>query len=154
MLQLIILFYTHTHFYIKFNSLYISLRNSFDSRNWKQWRRRSRRKRSQSMGQRRSRSCLFLVFLPLCVCSFGFICYDDVDQLVQVSITKMNCDFLLVFNQIVLIFYQNFRPNSTLQTLNANVASMWVKIISSWICVGLYIWTLVARAIFPNRDFD
>lgn len=47
-----------------------------------------------------------------------------------------------------------FRPNSTLQTLNANIASMWIKIISSWICVALYIWTLVARPLFPDRDFD
>jgi len=44
-----------------------------------------------------------------------------------------------------------FRPNSTLRTLNANEASMWMKVISSWLCLALYTWTLVAPILLPNR---
>ena len=29
----------------------------------------------------------------------------------------------------------------------------WVKIASAWICGLLYIWTLIAPVLFPNRDF-
>lgn len=46
------------------------------------------------------------------------------------------------------------RPNSTLKTLNANEASMWVKVISSWLCLALYSWTLVAPILLPNREFN
>lgn len=34
-----------------------------------------------------------------------------------------------------------------------NRGSMWVKIISSWVCAALYSWTLVAPAVFPDREF-
>ncbi|XP_076666642.1 serine incorporator TMS1 isoform X3 [Andrena cerasifolii] len=47
-----------------------------------------------------------------------------------------------------------YQPNSNLDTLNSNAASMWVKIISSWMCLGLYSWTLIAPALLPNRDFS
>jgi len=33
-------------------------------------------------------------------------------------------------------------------------ASVWVKVVSSWIAVFLYIWTLVAPIIFPYRDWS
>ncbi|KHJ75098.1 hypothetical protein OESDEN_25286, partial [Oesophagostomum dentatum] len=33
------------------------------------------------------------------------------------------------------------------------MASVWVKIVSSWLCVALYGWTLVAPALFPDREF-
>lgn len=35
-----------------------------------------------------------------------------------------------------------------------NSSSMWVKIISSWLCSGLYIWTLAAPILLPDRDFS
>lgn len=35
-----------------------------------------------------------------------------------------------------------------------NSSSMWVKMISSWLCSGLYIWTLAAPILLPDRDFS
>lgn len=35
-----------------------------------------------------------------------------------------------------------------------NRGSMWVKIVSSWVCVGLYSWTLVAPVVLPDREFN
>jgi hypothetical protein len=32
-------------------------------------------------------------------------------------------------------------------------ASVWVKVVSSWIAVLLYLWTMIAPAIFTDRDF-
>lgn len=32
-------------------------------------------------------------------------------------------------------------------------ASMWVKIISQWMTIALYVWTLVAPRCMPNREF-
>jgi hypothetical protein len=31
----------------------------------------------------------------------------------------------------------------------------WVKIVSSWVCYAMYIWTLVAPVVVPERfDFE
>jgi hypothetical protein len=38
--------------------------------------------------------------------------------------------------------------------MNANAASMWIKIVSSWIGVALYGWSLVAPMILTDRDFN
>ena len=35
-----------------------------------------------------------------------------------------------------------------------NVNSYWIKLIISWGSSLLYIWTLIAPAIFPDRDFS
>jgi len=32
--------------------------------------------------------------------------------------------------------------------------SLWVKVVSCWVCVLLYIWTLVAPVCLPDRDFS
>ncbi|KHJ89351.1 hypothetical protein OESDEN_10827 [Oesophagostomum dentatum] len=46
-----------------------------------------------------------------------------------------------------------YNPDNDLTHLNSNMASVWVKIVSSWLCVALYGWTLVAPALFPDREF-
>lgn len=43
-------------------------------------------------------------------------------------------------------------PNGV--TIEHGFGAMWVKIISSWVCALLYLWTLVAPLIFPDRDFS
>jgi hypothetical protein len=32
--------------------------------------------------------------------------------------------------------------------------AMWVKVATSWVCVLLYLWTLVAPLLLPGRDFS
>ncbi len=31
--------------------------------------------------------------------------------------------------------------------------SVWVKVVTQWCVAGLYIWTMVAPYVFPDRDF-
>ena len=33
-------------------------------------------------------------------------------------------------------------------------ASVWVKVVSQWVTVALYAWSLVAPALLPDRDFS
>lgn len=47
-----------------------------------------------------------------------------------------------------------FRPNSDIDSFNANAASMWIKIVSSWVAVFMYTWSLVAPIILPDREFS
>ena len=37
--------------------------------------------------------------------------------------------------------------------LDVGWTSMWVKIICQWATAGLYLWTLVAPALYPDRIF-
>lgn len=46
-----------------------------------------------------------------------------------------------------------YRPNSDIKYFNENAASMWIKIISSWICAALYSWSLIAPMILTDREF-
>jgi hypothetical protein len=46
-------------------------------------------------------------------------------------------------------------PSPPLQYLiNVGWTSVWVKVVSQWVTVGLYCWTLVAPLLFPDRDFN
>ena len=42
----------------------------------------------------------------------------------------------------------------TIETLSANMGAVWVKMISSWLCCAIYVWTLVAPVVLPDRDFS
>lgn len=33
------------------------------------------------------------------------------------------------------------------------VVTMWVKIASQWVAMALFLWTLIAPSVFPDRDF-
>ncbi|KAM3180230.1 hypothetical protein ACTXT7_016694 [Hymenolepis weldensis] len=45
-------------------------------------------------------------------------------------------------------------PDQVTGVLSAGLASFWIKAVSSWFCAALYTWTLVAPAMFPDRDFS
>jgi len=38
-------------------------------------------------------------------------------------------------------------------SVDTGYVSVWVKIVSSWCAMALYLWTLLAPVCFPNRDF-
>lgn len=42
----------------------------------------------------------------------------------------------------------------SIESINNNMSAVWVKIISAWLCFGLYIWTLIAPAVLKDRDFS
>lgn len=46
------------------------------------------------------------------------------------------------------------KPTAQINETFDNASSMWIKMISSWLCCGLYIWTLVAPTILTDRDFS
>lgn len=46
------------------------------------------------------------------------------------------------------------RPDESLQVLTSPWTAVWVKICSSWAGLLLYLWTLVAPLVLPDRDFS
>lgn len=37
---------------------------------------------------------------------------------------------------------------------STGLAQMWVKIVSQWVAIVIYVWTLIAPRCFPDRDFS
>lgn len=78
--------------------------------------------------------------------------FDNEGDGVAYSWTFFHIVFALATLYIMMTLTNWYNPSSQLS--KENVASMWIKITSSWLCVGLYVWTLVAPAMFPDRDFS
>ncbi|XP_030054428.1 serine incorporator 1 [Microcaecilia unicolor] len=47
-----------------------------------------------------------------------------------------------------------YSPDSSYKMMISKWPAVWVKISSSWVCIMLYVWTLVAPLVLTNRDFD
>jgi len=47
-----------------------------------------------------------------------------------------------------------YNPGSDLATVDTGLAALWVKTVSSWLCHGIFMWTLVAPLLFPDRDWS
>lgn len=80
--------------------------------------------------------------------------WDNEDDGVAYSWSFFHLTFCLSTLYIMMTLTNWYKPNSSLQTFNSNDASMWVKVISSWMCMGLYLWTLVAPVILRDREFN
>ncbi|CAL1674856.1 unnamed protein product [Lasius platythorax] len=80
--------------------------------------------------------------------------WDNEEEKVAYNWSFFHLMFALATLYVMMTLTNWYKPNSSLDTLNANAASMWVKIISSWMCLTLYVWSLIAPAVFPNRDFS
>ncbi|CAH0747311.1 unnamed protein product [Diatraea saccharalis] len=78
--------------------------------------------------------------------------FDNEADSVAYSWTFFHIVFALATLYIMMTLTNWYNPSSELSKENA--ASMWIKITSSWLCIGLYIWTLAAPAVFPDRDFS
>ncbi|XP_046640381.1 probable serine incorporator [Daphnia pulicaria] len=62
--------------------------------------------------------------------------------------------FALATLYVMMTITNWYKPTSDLSTLSSNEASVWVKMISSWLCLGLYLWSLIAPSLLPDRDFS
>lgn len=78
---------------------------------------------------------------------------DDEAEKITYNWSFFHFVFALASLYIMMTLTNWYSPNSTLKTLNANSASMWVKIVSSWLCILLYIWSMIAPMLLQHRDF-
>ena len=79
--------------------------------------------------------------------------WDNESDGVAYSYSFFHFIFALASLYVMMTLTSWYKPDNDFTHLNANMASVWVKIISSWLCVALYGWTLVAPALFPDREF-
>lgn len=80
--------------------------------------------------------------------------YDDESTAVTYNYSFFHLTFTLASLYIMMTLTNWYSPEgSDFTTLTSNWATVWVKISSSWACLALYLWTLLAPVLLPDRDF-
>jgi len=81
---------------------------------------------------------------------------DDETDGVKYSWSMFHSLFGLATLFIMMTLTNWYQPGNaliTIDTISANMSAVWVKIISAWACCAIYMWTLVAPVVLPDRDF-
>lgn len=55
---------------------------------------------------------------------------------------------------MVLTNWATLQANSQISSPKNGDAAMWLQAAGEWIAILLYVWTLVAPKLFPDRDFS
>uniref|UniRef100_A0A8C4NYF2 Serine incorporator 1 n=1 Tax=Dicentrarchus labrax TaxID=13489 RepID=A0A8C4NYF2_DICLA len=78
---------------------------------------------------------------------------DNERDMVQYSYSFFHFMLFLASLYIMMTLTNWYSPDAD-YTVTSKWPAVWVKITSSWVCLALYIWTLVAPMILTNRDFS
>ncbi|NXP81798.1 SERC3 protein, partial [Ramphastos sulfuratus] len=73
---------------------------------------------------------------------------------VQYSYTFFHFMLFLASLYIMMTLTNWYSPDADFKTMTSKWPAVWVKITSSWVCLLLYLWTLVAPLVLTNRDFS
>ncbi|XP_072489776.1 serine incorporator 3 isoform X2 [Notamacropus eugenii] len=79
---------------------------------------------------------------------------DNEKEGVQYSYSVFHLMMFLASLYIMMTLTNWQNPNVEFQMLTNKRIPVWVKISSSWFCLFLYFWTLVAPLLLTNRDFS
>ena len=63
---------------------------------------------------------------------------------------------MFIVSVYIAMLFTNWGVPATAASARYNVgyASAWLQMCANWVCNALYLWTLVAPKLFPNRDFS
>ncbi|EJT68218.1 hypothetical protein GGTG_14204 [Gaeumannomyces tritici R3-111a-1] len=84
--------------------------------------------------------------------------HDDERASTQYSYTMFHIIFFLATAWVATLLTMNYEDSTKgkdgdFAAVGRTVWASWVKIASSWVCYALYVWTLVAPVLMPDR-FD
>ncbi|XP_010073800.1 PREDICTED: serine incorporator 3-like [Pterocles gutturalis] len=79
---------------------------------------------------------------------------DNEQDGVQYSYAFFHFMLFLASLYIMMTLTNWYSPDADFKTMTSKWPAVWVKITSSWICLLLYLWTLVAPLVLTNRDFS
>ena len=81
---------------------------------------------------------------------------DDEREGVTYNWSLFHIMFTLATMYLMMTLTNWYSPGDTqgIETISANMAAVWVKAISAWLCFGIYMWTLLAPVVLPDRDFS
>ena len=72
---------------------------------------------------------------------------------------NQNCQLKAKSNNktiLIIPLFLRYSPGNDvdISSINANMGAVWVKIVSAWLCTAIYLWTLAAPILLPDRDFS
>ncbi|CAF4088023.1 unnamed protein product, partial [Rotaria magnacalcarata] len=79
--------------------------------------------------------------------------YDDEEQSVAYNYSLFHLMLVFASFYIMMTLTNWHKPMSDVTRFQQSDSAVWIKIVSSWTCIGLYSWTMIAPCIFRNRDF-
>ncbi|WEW57272.1 Membrane protein tms1 [Emydomyces testavorans] len=81
---------------------------------------------------------------------------DDERNSTQYNYSLFHVIFLLATMWVATLLTQNLDPETQddLAPVGRTYWASWVKIISAWVCYAIYLWTLVAPVLMPDRFGD
>jgi len=80
--------------------------------------------------------------------------YDNETTEVAYNYSFFHFTFALASLYIMMMLTNWYSPEGAdFTTLTSSMATVWVKMASSWACFVLFGWTLVAPMLFPDREF-
>lgn len=80
--------------------------------------------------------------------------YDNEEEGVAYGWSFFHVMFAFASLYVMMILTSWNNPSLSVADTQSSSGSMWIKMISSWLCSGLYIWTLIAPILLPHRDFS
>uniref|UniRef100_A0ACB8FSY6 Serine incorporator 2 n=1 Tax=Sphaerodactylus townsendi TaxID=933632 RepID=A0ACB8FSY6_9SAUR len=80
--------------------------------------------------------------------------YDNEQDGVSYNYTFFHICLFLASLYIMMTLTNWYRPDEHHQKLTSPWTAVWVKISSSWTGLLLYVWTLIAPIVLPDRDFS
>uniref|UniRef100_A0A4W5KDD8 Serine incorporator 2 n=1 Tax=Hucho hucho TaxID=62062 RepID=A0A4W5KDD8_9TELE len=72
---------------------------------------------------------------------------DNEKEGVTYSYSLFHFHLCLASLYIMMTLTNWYQPDTTTQAMQSSMQAVWVKISSSWLCLGLYLWTLLAPLI-------
>ncbi|XP_002747623.2 serine incorporator 3 [Callithrix jacchus] len=79
---------------------------------------------------------------------------DNEKEGVQYSYFFFHLMLCLASLYIMMTLTGWYSPDAKFQSMTSKWPAVWVKISTSWVCLLLYVWTLVAPLVLTNRDFS
>ncbi|XP_069567628.1 serine incorporator 1-like [Brachyistius frenatus] len=79
---------------------------------------------------------------------------DNEEEEVTYSYSFFHFSLFLASLYIMMTFTNWYKPDTDYHAMQTSMPAVWVKICSSWLGLGLYLWTLVAPLMLPDRDFS
>ncbi|XP_044026895.1 serine incorporator 2 isoform X2 [Siniperca chuatsi] len=79
---------------------------------------------------------------------------DNEEEGVTYSYSFFHFSLCLASLYIMMTLTNWYKPDTDYQVMQSAMPAVWVKISSSWLGLALYLWTLVAPLVLPDRDFS
>ncbi|XP_029022414.1 serine incorporator 2 [Betta splendens] len=79
---------------------------------------------------------------------------DNEEDGVTYSYSFFHFCLFLASLYIMMTLTNWYQPDTDYQVMQTAMPAVWVKISSSWLGLALYLWTLVAPLVLPDRDFN